>query len=69
MEITYKGIIYEMDKDFWGETSLNDSVEFQYLQLKSCIKDKDFLTLQNRLVGMVMWGGIKIKKQLWKINM
>lgn len=61
MEITYKGITYEMDLDYWGETSLNDSAEFQYFQLKSCIEDKDFVTLQNRITGCLMWGGIKIK--------
>ena len=61
MEIIYKGITYEMDLDFWGETSLNDSAEFQYFQLKSCIEDKDFVTLQNRITNMTLHGGLKTK--------
>ena len=62
MEITYKGIAYEIDKEYWGETSLNDSTDFQYFQLKSCIEDKDFVTLQNRITNMTLNGGLKIKK-------
>ena len=62
MEIKYKGITYEVDSEYWGETSLNDSAEFQYFQLQSCIESKDFVTLQNRLVGMLLHGGLVIKK-------
>lgn len=62
MEIKYKGVTYEMDKEYWGETSLNDSAEFQYFQIQSCIESKDFVTLQNRITAYLLHGGIKIKK-------
>lgn len=61
MEIVYKNITYELDKEYWKRESVNDSIDFQHMQLQYCIKTGDFITLENRITNMLLWGGIKIK--------
>lgn len=61
MEITFKGEIYTLDTNYWGETCLNDSAEFHLFQLKHCIEVKDFVTLENRITNMLLHGGL-VKK-------
>lgn len=58
-KITYKGKTYELDKDYWKGTSVNNSIDFQYMQLKYCEETQDYTTLENRITNMLIWGGIK----------
>ena len=60
--ITYKGIQYELDSEYFTGDSVNNSVDFQLLQLKTCIAQKDFITLESRINNMLKWGGIKQKE-------
>ena len=62
MEITFKGVTYILDKEFWKGETINASIEFQYKQLQYCIEIGDYQTLENRVTNMLLWGGIKIKK-------
>lgn len=61
-EIKYKGITYILDKDYWKSEMLNDSIDFQYRQLEYCLEVGDFITFENRVNNMLMWGGIIIKE-------
>jgi len=61
-EITYKGTTYILDEDYWKGTMLNDSIDFQYLQLEYCLEIGDFTTFEHRVNNMLMWSGIKIKE-------
>lgn len=56
---TYKNQKYELDPEYWEETSLDSSREFQLKQLNYCIEVGDFTTLKNRIENMLRWGGIK----------
>lgn len=60
--ITYKGITYKLDEDYFTGDSVNNSIDFQLLQLNTCIEQKDFVTLENRIINMLKWGGIKTVK-------
>ena len=57
--ITYRKQKYELDPEYWDETSANSSREFQLMQLNYCIEVGDFITLENRINNMLKWGGIK----------
>ena len=57
--LTYKKQKYELDPEYWEETSVNNSREFQLMQLNYCIEVGDFVTLENRINNMLIWGGIK----------
>jgi hypothetical protein len=59
--IEFKGVLYLIDISYWKESSVNDSADFQFLQLKHCIEVKDFVTLENRITNMLLHGGL-IKK-------
>ena len=61
--IKYKGIEYELDSEYFTGNSVNNSVDFQLLQLKTCVEQKDFVTLENRIENMLKWGGIKAVKK------
>lgn len=61
--IKYKGIEYELDSEYFTGNSVNNSVDFQLLQLKTCVEQKDFVTLENRIENMLKWGGIKVLKK------
>ena len=60
--ITYKNVKYQLDESYWKGETVNDSLDFQYMQLEYCIETGDFLTLENRLNNMLQWGGVKIIK-------
>lgn len=60
--ITYKNVKYQLDKNYWKGEMVNDSLDFQYMQLEYCIKTGDFQTLENRLNNMIQWGGLIIIK-------
>lgn len=60
--ITYKNVKYQLDETYWKSEMVNDSLDFQYMQLEYCIKTGDFLTLENRLNNMLQWGGVIIIK-------
>ena len=60
--ITYKGIRYELNSGYFTGDSVNNSVDFQLLQLKTYIAQKDFITLESRINNMLKWGGIKQKE-------
>ena len=57
--LTYKSQKYELDSEYWEETAVNNSREFQLMQLNHCVKVGDFTTLENRIENMLRWGGIK----------
>jgi hypothetical protein len=57
--LTYKKHKYELDPQYWDETDVNSSREFQLMQLNYCIQVGDFITLENRINNMLKWGGIK----------
>jgi hypothetical protein len=61
-EIKYKGTTYTLDKDYWKGIMLNDSIDFQYLQLEYCLEVGDFTTFENRVSNQLIWGGILIKE-------
>jgi hypothetical protein len=61
-EIKYKGTTYILDKDYWKGTMLNDSIDFQYLQLEYCLEVGDFTTFENRVTNMLLNGGILVKE-------
>ena len=60
--ITYKNVKYHLDETYWKGEMVNDSLDFQYMQLEYCIKTGDFQTLENRLNNMLQWGGVIIVK-------
>jgi hypothetical protein len=57
--IIYRGQKYELDSEYWDEEQPNSTREFQLSQLNYCAKIRDFVTLENRINNMLMWGGIK----------
>lgn len=59
MELTFKGIKYRIDESFWVGDLLNTSAQFQFEQLQYCIEKKEWIALENRINGMLKWGGIK----------
>lgn len=56
--LNYKGVKYELSKDYWKGEFLNDSIDFQYEQLKYCLDTGDFTTFENRVTNMTAFGGI-----------
>ena len=56
--INFKGSTYQLDPLYWKDTMLNDTIDFQYEQLKYCIEIQDWNTLENRINNMLRWGGI-----------
>lgn len=60
--IAYKNVKYQLDETYWKGEMVNDSLDFQYMQLEYCIKTGDFLTLESRLNNMLQWGGAIIIK-------
>ncbi len=56
--IEFKGKKYQLDKEYWKETMVNDSIDFQYEQLMYCLKTQDFDTLKNRITNMTLNGGL-----------
>lgn len=60
-EIKYKGKTYILDRDYWKGIMLNDSIDFQYLQLEYCLEVGDFTTFENRIANQLKWGGLSIK--------
>ena len=59
MQFTFKGKTYQIDEDYWTGDMLNTSASFQFEQLIYCIQIKDWLTLENRINGMLKHGGLK----------
>ena len=59
MKFTFKGKMYQIDESYWTGDMLNTSPEFQYEQLIYCIQVKDWITLENRINGMLRNGGLK----------
>ena len=59
MQFKYKGKTYQMDESYWERDMPNTSPEFQYEQLIYCIQVQDWVTLENRINGMLKHGGLK----------
>lgn len=55
---TYKGKVYRLDEKFFDESDLNSSVEFNLRQYQFLIEQQDWVTLENRIVGGLLWGGL-----------
>lgn len=61
VEITFKNETYILDEEYWKGEAINDSIEFQHMQLTHCIEVGDYTTLENRISNMLLWGGVKLK--------
>jgi len=59
MKFTFKGKKYQIDESYWKGEMPNTSPEFQYEQLIYCIQIQDWITLENRINGMLRNGGLK----------
>lgn len=59
MKFTFKGKTYQIDESYWTGDMLNTSAEFQFEQLIYCIQVQDWVTLENRINGMLKHGGLK----------
>ena len=51
--IAYKNVKYQLDEHYWKGTMVNDSLDFQYMQLEYCIETGDYKTLENRLTNII----------------
>jgi hypothetical protein len=63
MEFKFKGQSYMLDKQYWDNQyienpMLNTTYDFQNQQIEFLIKVRDWVTLENRIIGMLKWGGI-----------
>ena len=58
--IIYKNVKYQLDETYWKGEMVNDSLDFQYMQLEYCIEIGDYKTLENRLNNMIRWGGASV---------
>ena len=58
--ITYKNVKYQLNETYWKGEMVNDSLDFQYMQLEYCIEIGDYKTLENRLNNMIRWGGASV---------
>jgi hypothetical protein len=58
MEFNFKGKIYQVDKEYWVGDMPNTSIEFQYDQFMHLIQTQDWITLENRIVNQLRWGGL-----------
>lgn len=63
MIIRNKGINYKIDEDYWEGDMLNTTPKFQFEQLEYCRNIGDWVTLNNRIINMLKWGGIKKLKK------
>jgi len=61
--INFKGITYQLDENYWKGSMINDSIDFQLMQLQYCLDIQDYNTLTNRLLNMTTWGGAYIKEK------
>lgn len=55
---TYKGKVYELDKKFFKGEMVNDTAEFHLKQYQYLINQQDWVTLENRIIGALLWGGL-----------
>ena len=63
MEFKFKGQSYKLDNQYWeGQYKenpiLNSTLKFQNQQIQYLIEKRDWVTLENRIIGMLKWGGI-----------
>ena len=63
MEFAFKGEKYKLDEKFWDKEYKthpmpNSTIKFQYSQFMYLIKIQDWVTLENRLINQLKWGGI-----------
>jgi len=57
-KFNYKGKTYQLDSKFMDENMLNTSLEFQYNQFIHLIEIQDWVTLENRIINQLKWGGL-----------
>ena len=57
-KFSFKGKTYQLDSKFMDESMLNTSLEFQYFQFMHLIKAQDWVTLENRIINQLKWGGL-----------
>jgi hypothetical protein len=63
MEFTFKGEKYKLDKKFWDKEYKihpipNSTIKFQHSQFMYLIGIQDWVTLENRIINQLKWGGI-----------
>jgi hypothetical protein len=56
--INYRGKTYQLDPKFHDESMLNSSMGFQYDQFMYLIETQDWVTLENRIINQLKWGGL-----------
>ncbi len=57
-EFQYRGKMYQLDPKHMDEDYPITSLEGQYEQFMYLIKVKDWVTLQNRIINQLKWGGL-----------
>lgn len=57
-EFQYRGKMYQLDPKHMDEDYPITSLEGQYEQFMHLIKVKDWVTLQNRIINQLKWGGL-----------
>lgn len=59
MIFEFKGKRYEMNKSHFKGLYTNDCPEFHFTQFVALLEEKDYQTLQNRIVSYLLAGAIK----------
>lgn len=54
----FRGKMYQLDPKFMDEDYPITSLEGQYEQFMHLIKVKDWVTLNNRIINQLKWGGL-----------
>ena len=54
----FKGKTYQLDPKFMDEEYPITSLEGQYEQFMYLIKKMDWVTLENRIINQLKWGGL-----------
>lgn len=55
---SFRGKIYQLDPLFLDEGMPNTSLTFQYSQFIYLIQTQDWVTLENRIINQLKWGGL-----------
>jgi hypothetical protein len=57
-KFSFKGKTYQLDPKFMDESMPITSLEGQYEQFMFIIKTQDWVTLENRIINQLKWGGL-----------
>ena len=57
-EFQYRGKTYQLDPKHMDEDQPITSLEGQYFQFMHLIETQDWITLENRIINQLKWGGL-----------